>query len=515
MRPFLMRVKESFYSVLPVTLIVVALNFILIPLKGWDFLGFGVGSALLVIGIAFFSLGADMSMMTVGHSTGRFLTEKKKISLIIILPLIIGALVTIAEPDLWALANSDYKMIAVVAVGVGIFLALAILRVVLKIDIRIILGVSYAVLFLLAMFVVPLAVPFAFDSGGATTGPMTVPFIMAIGVGVATIGRGSGNEDSSFGFVALCSVGPVLAVALLSLIKGSSILPSIPAPPAEINSFSDLLSNFGSQALVALMDVGLSLVPILAFVLIFELLVFKDSRRNFVRIIVGLLYVFLGLVIFTIGATAGFSPVGSFIGKTIAQSESKWQLIPIGMIMGFFVVMAEPAVHVLNDQVEEITGGAISKSTMVLSLAFGVAFSIGLAMTRVLFDFSIWWILVPSYVLAFVLMFFSPKVFTSIAFDSGGVASGPMTTYFLLKISMGACYVLYSTESGVDSAKMYLNGYGLVAFVAMTPLIVLQILGVIYKVKTSGRIVKVPKHAHKVVPVVEFEVDGIPEEYYA
>lgn len=500
--------KESIFSVLPITIIVIVLSFF-IPLGKWNMIGFSIGAVLLVIGLSLFTLGADMSMMNVGIGVGKYVTHKRKLWVLLLVPFIIGVLVTIAEPDLLVLANqvsiNNYILIICVAVGVGLFLTLALVRVALNIDIRVILVISYIIVFILASFMSEELIPLAFDSGGVTTGPMTVPFIMALGLGVATMNRNSSNKDNSFGYVALSSIGPIVAVIILSLCMKIDV--NQDSTTIAIGSIQSFSSNFGHQFLEVMKEIAIALSPIVAFVIVFEIIIFKENKKTVIKLFVGLAYAYVGLVLFLTGAKIGFMPIGTQIGTIFGTSSIKWVLIPLGMVMGFFVVMAEPAVHVLNHQVEEVTGGAISKRLMLFSLAIGVSISIGLAMSRVVFDYSIWWVLLPGYGIALVLTLIVPKMFTAIAFDSGGVASGPMTATFLLPLATGACAAIYSGSS----EKILQNGFGVVALVAMTPLIVIQILGLVYRIK----IVKARRHMElPYEDVIDFDIDLKPEIMY-
>ena len=316
----------------------------------------------------------------------------------------------------------------------------------------------------------------AFDSGGVTTGPMTVPFIMALGIGISSIRGDRHAADDSFGLVALCSIGPILAVLLLSLIFHVDGSTYEAAALPEISNSVELWHLFLVSFPHYMQEIAVSLLPIVLFFAIFQVTVLKITGRTLVRIGVGLVYTYLGLVLFLTGANVGFMPAGSYLGTVLAGLNYRWILVPIGMIIGFFIVKAEPAVYVLNRQVEEITDGAISASAMGASLSAGVAFSVGIAMVRVLTGVSILWFLIPGYAIALSLSLVVPKIFTAIAFDSGGVASGPMTATFLLPLAQGACIAV-----GGDIVK---DAFGVVAMVAMTPLITIQILGVIYKLRS-------------------------------
>ncbi|MBO5045709.1 MAG: DUF1538 domain-containing protein [Clostridia bacterium] len=475
---------ESLTSILPIALIVVILSITFTPLSTGTVVLFSVGVVLLVVGMGFFTLGADMSMLVIGEKIGSSMTRSKKVWLIAFLSFIIGIIVTVAEPDLQILAQQvsaveNYLLILTVAIGVGVFLTIAMLRIVLRIRLSILLIVFYAVAFGLSIFVPSDFWAVAFDSGGVTTGPMTVPFIMALGVGVASIRSDKKGHDDSFGLVALSSVGPIIAVLVLGIAFNVSDLPYEITVTEQIvdtrGAFFTYLHGFGEYA----KEVGIALSPILVFFLLFQLVTRSFHKKQLVKIAVGFVYTFLGLVLFLTGANVGFMPVGSAIGQALALVADGWLLIPVGMVIGYFVVAAEPAVHVLNKQVERMSAGAISSSAMKKGLCIGVSVSIGLAMLRIITGINVMWILLPGYVIALTLTFFTPPLFTGIAFDSGGVASGAMVSSFVLPMAIGACYAYRGVEAIMTHA------FGCVAFVALTPLISIQILGMIYKRKTK------------------------------
>lgn len=497
------KLKESVLAVIPITVLVLLLC-CFFPINLWMIMAFIIGALMLIVGLSLFNLGADSSMMRLGEDIGQFVTKKKNIWLLLGVTAAIGLIITIAEPDLMVLAEqlkdtiSPIGLIIIVAVGVGIFLALALLRIVLQIKLNLILIVLYALVFLIAIFVPKEFIAVAFDSGGVTTGPMTVPFILALGLGVAGARGSTASKDDSFGLVSFCSIGPVLMVLIIGLF--------IDKPSVNSNAIilfdngQGFLKFFGQQFLSMVGEISLAILPIIICVVVFKCILLKDNKKAILKMFIGLLYTYIGLIIFLTGAHIGFMPIANILGETIGSKAIKWILIPLGMLMGFFVVMAEPAVNVLNKQVEELTSGSISKKTMLFSMAFGVAISIGLSMMRVVFDFSIWWILIPGYLIAIVLMFFVPKIFTAIAFDSGGVASGPMTATFLLPLASGACLSIYDG----DAVKMLANGFGVVALVAMTPLIVVQIVGLVYAIKTK---IMARNVILDVEPIIEFEID--------
>ncbi len=458
------KIKESSLSVIPITIIVILLNFI-VPLPASTMVDFLVGAVSLILGMALFTLGADSSMILMGDKIGEHMMKRKKVWLLVVLGIFIGIIITIAEPDLTVLAEQfttipKYALILTVAVGFGLFLAVALLRIVFQINLSLLLVISYGVAFLLAFLVNPDFVPVAFDSGGVTTGPITVPFILSLGMGVAAARGDQASKDDSFGLVALCSIGPIISVLILGLIFPSNV--------------QDVATN--NTIWTYFKEVAIALLPIIAFFVVYQLLFLKISKKRFLKVIIGLVFTYLGLVLFLAGANLGFSPVAKHLGMALADKSYNWILLPIGLIIGFFTVMAEPAVHVLNHQVEEITSGAISRKVMLFSMSIGVAIALFLSMMRILFDISIWWVIIPGYAIAIILTFIVPKIFTAIAFDSGGVASGPLTAAFILPLAMGAC-------EQISPDKILNNAFGVVACVAMTPLIVIQIVGIIYQVK--------------------------------
>ncbi len=497
------KLTESLTSILPIALIVVILSLTLTPLDTGTFVLFGVGVLLLILGMGAFTLGADMSMLVIGEKIGSVVTRTRKVWLIALLSFIIGIIVTIAEPDLQILAQQvsaveNYLLILCVAVGVGVFLMIAMLRIVFGVKLSYLLMGFYVVAFALSIFVPSGFWAVAFDSGGVTTGPMTVPFIMALGVGVASIRSDKHGQDDSFGLVALSSIGPIIAVLVLG-IAFQVTDSSYPEPTlSPIASTHDVLWAYLHGFADYAKEVAIALAPIIVFFALFQLFTRTFHKRQVYKIIIGFLYTFLGLMLFLTGANVGFMPVGMKIGQDLGNLWGGWLLIPVGMVFGYFVVAAEPAVHVLNKQVERMSAGAISSSSMKKGLCIGVCISIGLAMTRILTGINIMYILIPGYVIALVLTFFTPPLFTGIAFDSGGVASGAMVSSFVLPMAIGACLSVQGAEAVMTQA------FGCVAFVALTPLISIQILGIVYKRKTH----RIKKNFLTVEDrILEYEVD--------
>ena len=475
------KLREAAASVLPITGIVAAMCFVLVPMDTGLMLSFLIGSAMLILGMGLFTLGAHMSMSRIGNHIGAKMTKSRKLWLILILSFILGAAITMAEPDLQVLATyvpdiDSTALILTVSVGVGLFLMLCMVRILFSISLRLLLIIFYALIFIGAFLSDPAILSVAFDSGGVTTGPMTVPFIMALGVGVASIRSDENAKADSFGLVALCSIGPVLAVMLLGAVYQPDSAEAALTVVGKIKSTVELGADYLHAFPEVLKEVAVALLPIFVFFLLFQLFSLKLRKLPFLRILIGIAYTYVGLVLFLTGVNVGFSPLGYVLGGALTQGKLLWLLVPLTMLMGWFIINAEPAVHILNKQVEELSAGAISARAMGLSLSIAVSLAGGLAMVRVLTGISILVFLVPGYLIALTLSFFVPRTFTAIAFDSGGVASGPLTATFLLPFAMGACDAI--------CGNVMTDAFGLVALVAMMPLITVQVMGAVYVLKS-------------------------------
>ena len=474
------KLTETLKAVVPILLIVLLLCFSIAPIPPSILMSFLIGAILLIVGMLLFNVGVDISMTPIGERVGTIITKSKKVVLVVIITFIMGAVITISEPDLQVLAQQipsipNIVLILAVALGVGLFLVFAVLRMLIGIALSRLLLIFYGIVFVLAFFVPGDFLSISFDSGGVTTGPMTVPFIMAFGVGITAIRSDKHAADDSFGLVALSSVGPIIAVLILGMIYTPTSAEQVSESIPIINNTVDLWKSFAVELPAYIKEIAISLFPIIFFFGIFQLISRDINKRSLIKIGVGLLYTYVGLVLFLTGVNVGFMPAGNYLGQTIAGLSFYWIIVPIGMIIGYFIVSAEPAVYVLTKQVEELTDGAIPAKAMGTALSVGVAASVGLAMIRVLTGISILWLLIPGYLIALVLTFFVPKIFTAIAFDSGGVASGPMTATFLLPFAMGACKAL--------GGNIITDAFGIVAMVAMTPLITIQIMGLIFQLK--------------------------------
>ena len=477
------KISEALSSVLPVWEVILLLSMSVTPLSLETCLLFLAGTVLLVVGMGLFTLGADMAMMPMGEALGRKLGASRKTVLVAGAFLVMGVLVTVAEPDLTVLASQvpgipNMVLIWTVALGVGLFMVISFLRTLFKVPLRAVLLVSYIVVFGLSFFIPRNMLAVAFDSGGVTTGPITVPFIMALGLGLSAV-RGDKEDSDSFGTVSLASVGPILAVLVLGLVYRDTDAQYEVSAVAAVSDGRDVaaaflhaLPHYGKEVLIAL-------TPMVALFLIFQLVTRSFKAKRLAQIGVGLIYTFVGLVVFLTGVNVGFLPAGRELGTLLGGSSYSWTLILLGALLGWFIVNAEPAVHVLCAQVETVTSGAVNKQVIGRALSIGMAVSLALAMARILWSIPLYAIIIPGYALAFGLSFVVPPMFTGIAFDSGGVASGPMTATFLLPFAMGACEAM--------GGNVMLDAFGVVALVAMTPLIIIQLMGLSYQRKLRRR----------------------------
>ena len=471
------KIKEALVSALPITVIVYALS--LTPLFDFsraELVTFTVGAVMLVLGIGLFNLGADLAMTPMGTHVGAGLSKQRKLGLLLGVCFVLGMLITIAEPDLQVLANqvsavmNGTVLIYAVGFGVGAFLVVAVMKIVFKKTLSQMLMLFYMLLFALALLLVvggnDSLLPLAFDSGGVTTGPITVPFIMALGVGISSVLGDRRSKENSFGLVALCSVGPVLAVLVLGIFSTNDLTYTVP----DYVVSGDVLAAFLHAASHTAKEVAIALGLIVVFFLVCQFLFLKLPWKRLLKIGLGVVFTYVGLVIFLTGVNVGFMPIGYQLGLGLAQADSAL-LVMFGLIVGVLVVLAEPAIHVLNSQVEEVTGGLVSKKSMMLGLCVGVGAAIALSMIRIIFDFSLAYYLVPGYFISLALSLFVPPVYTAIAFDSGGTASGPMTSGFILPFATGVCVALQG------EAAVLRDAFGVVALVAMAPLITIQLLG--------------------------------------
>lgn len=481
------KIRESAVSVLPILILVSLLCLFLTPMQAQLLLAFLIGALMLILGMGLFSLGAEQSMTPIGTKIGTALTKTKNLPLILGVSFLLGFAITVAEPDLQVLAEtvphiSSTVLLVTVGIGVGLFMSLCMYRIITGANLRWLLLGCYALIFLLAAFTDPDFLCIAFDSGGVTTGPMTVPFILAMGMGVANIRSDNRAEADSFGLVALCSIGPILSVLLLGFFYdgGEAV--------AELSHTSlPTTTAIGGAFLAALpiyfKEMAIAMLPIVGIFLIFQLALLRLTRRRLVKILIGLLYTYLGLVLFLTGVNIGFSTLGAELGAALGRTAPQW-LIPLAIVLGWFIISAEPAVSILEKQIETVSAGAIPGKAIKRSLSIAIAIAMGLAMLRVLTGISILWFVVPGYAAALALSFFVPDIYTAIAFDSGGVASGPMTATFMLQLVVGASIAL--------GGNVLRDAFGVVALVAMMPLLSIQLVGFLYERRAKRTALEAP-----------------------
>lgn len=473
------KVVESLFSVLPIVIIVFLLCLYISPMQPDLLLTFLVGALTLIIGMGLFSLGAEQSMTPIGNQIGTALTRTKNLPLILAVSFLLGFAITIAEPDLQVLAQtvphiSNTVLLITVGAGVGFFMSVCMLRILTGMRLRLLLIFFYAIIFLLAFFADKNFLGIAFDSGGVTTGPMTVPFILALGLGVSNVRSDKNAEADSFGLVALCSIGPVLAVLILGFFyKDNAAVADLST--ASYGTTTDIGYAFLHAIPHYLKETAIAMLPIIVIFFLFQFTLLHLDSRNLGKIMIGLLYTYIGLVLFLTGVNIGFSALGAELGAALSSGKSVWWLVPLAMAIGWFIISAEPAVAVLEKQIETVSAGAIPGRVIKRSLSIAIALAMGLSMIRVLTGISLFWFLIPGYTTALILTFFVPDIYTAIAFDSGGVASGPMTATFMLQFFMGASIAL--------GGNVLQDAFGVVALVAMMPLVSIQLVGLFYERK--------------------------------
>lgn len=476
------KVVESLFSVLPIVIIVFLLCLYISPMQPDLLLTFLVGALMLIIGMGLFSLGAEQSMTPIGNQIGTALTRTKNLPLILAVSFLLGFAITIAEPDLQVLAQtvphiSNTVLLITVGAGVGFFMSVCMLRILTGMRLRLLLIFFYAIIFLLAFFADKNFLGIAFDSGGVTTGPMTVPFILALGLGVSNVRSDKNAEADSFGLVALCSIGPVLAVLILGFFyKDNAAVADLST--ASYGTTTDIGYAFLHAIPHYLKETAIAMLPIIVIFFLFQFTLLHLDSRNLGKIMIGLLYTYIGLVLFLTGVNIGFSALGAELGAALSSGKSVWWLIPLAMAIGWFIISAEPAVAVLEKQIETVSAGAIPGRVIKRSLSIAIALAMGLSMIRVLTGISLFWFLIPGYTTALILTFFVPDIYTAIAFDSGGVASGPMTATFMLQFFMGASIAL--------GGNVLQDAFGVVALVAMMPLVSIQLVGLFYERKQKS-----------------------------
>lgn len=493
MNVLISKLKEVLYAVLPITVIVLLLNFTLTPLEPSLIIRFVIGAILITFGLSIFLFGVDIGITPIGQEMGTTIAKSNKVWIVIIAGLTLGFFISIAEPDLHILAGqvdlvtsgliSKVSIVVVVSIGIGALIATGLVRIVFNYPLYKLLTILYLIILVLALFTSPEFLAISFDASGATTGALTVPFILALAIGVSHLKKDSkASEKDSFGLVAIASTGAIIAVMIMNIIaKTDKISGSLEQHDAD----SGLISPFIHKFPIVAQEIIIALVPILILFLVFQKISFKMSNKSVRKVLIGLLFTFIGLVFFLVGVNAGFMDVGTAIGHSIASLENKTYVVIIAFILGLVTILAEPAVHVLTHQIEDVTSGYVRRKAVLISLSLGVGLAVALSMIRIIIpELQLWHYLLPGYIIAIAMTYFVPKLFVGIAFDSGGVASGPMTATFILAFVQGAA-------EAIEGANVLVDGFGMIAMVALTPLIALQVLGLIFKLKSKkGGLVK-------------------------
>lgn len=488
MNVLLEKLKEVSFAVLPITFIVLILNFTITPLSPLMLIRFLMGALLIILGLSIFLFGVDIGVDPLGHSMGSTIARSNKLWIVALAGLILGFLISIAEPDLHILAEqvdvvtsgmiSKLSIVIIVSIGIGMALSLGLLRIVYNISLNKILTGLYSLIFILSLFTSSGFLAISFDASGATTGAMTVPFILALALGVSALKKDTkASEKDSFGLVAIASSGAILAVMIMSIISKSDTI-SAGLQNTTVKSTS-IIAPFIQKLPSVSIEVFFALLPLLILFLVFQKFSFKMSLKAYRRVLKGLIYTFIGLILFLTGVNAGFMDVGTMVGKAVAAMENKAILTTIGFVLGFVTVLAEPAVYVLTHQIEEVTAGYVKRKVILFALSIGVGLAVALSMIRIIIpEVQLWHYLLPGYLISIVLSYLTPELFVGIAFDAGGVASGPMTATFILAFAQGAA-------DHIESANVLVDGFGMISLVALTPIITLQILGLIFRVKSK------------------------------
>lgn len=491
MNIFSEKLKEVFFSVLPVTLIVLLLNFTIVPLGYNLIFRFIIGALFIVMGLTLFLLGVDLGITPLGAILGNEITKRNKLWIVIIVGFILGFFISFAEPGLLILANqigeitqgaiSSKSIMIAVSVGLASMMVLGFIRILFDLPLHIILNISYLIILGLGFFTSEEFLAIAFDASGSTTGVLAVPFILAMALGISSRKKDSkASEKDSFGLVAIASVGAIASVMILNIFSKTKSL----SGNLSINKFQEasILQVFIRELVPAFYNSAIAFVPLIVIYIVTYFVSKAISKRNNRRMIFGFIYAFLGLFLFFIGVNAGFMEVGSLIGSHLIEQEMYIFIVGIAFVLGVVTILAEPAVYVLTHQIEEVTAGYVKRKSVLAALTTGVGLAIALSIIRILTtDIKLWHYLLPGYIIALLLTFFTPKLFVGIAFDAGGVATGPMTATFILAFTNGAA-------NSYPKADLLTDGFGMIAMVALMPIITLQLLGLIFKFKNKKTI---------------------------
>lgn len=488
MNVIISKIKEVLISVIPITVLVIILNFTISPIDTVVMFRFLIGSLLVVAGLTVFLLGVDIGITPLGDLTGTSLAKTNKLWVVLIAGVILGFFISIAEPGLMVLSNqvdlvtsgqiSGTSILIIVSIGLAIMLALGFLRVVFNIPLYRILIALYAIIFGLTLFASREFLAIAFDASGSTTGILAVPFILSLSVGISKLKKDSkAAAKDSFGLIAIASTGAIMSVLILDIFSTTDEFS--PGLNSEILDSSSIIRPFMSMIPEYLKESILAILPLIVILLVLQILFFKLKKRELRKLLTGFLFAFIGLSIFLVGVNGGFMDVGTSVGNDLALLDNKAYIIIIGFVLGVTTILAEPAVYVLTRQIEDVTSGYVKRRAVLTALTIGIGFAVSLSVLRILVaEIQLWHYLLPGYIICLSMIYFTPKLFVGIAFDAGGVATGPMTATFILAFIQGAA-------NAFESADLMADGFGMIAMVAMTPIITLEALGVIFAIKSK------------------------------
>ena len=485
--------KEVFVSSLPLALVIILVCGFIAPMEtAFDYVRLGVGYLSVVLGQSLFLVGLDISILPIGKLVGSSLIKLKKAGVIIFFGVLFGLFATVAEPALAILARqthiimkgvNELVFVWVMSAGVGVFVGFSLFRIIKNLNIKLVFAILYFITFIVVIFVPEQFVALAFDGSGATTGDVSVPFILTLGLGVSATMSKTKTSDDTFGIIGLASVGPILALFIYGIVL--KVMHGGDMPPSSTYDLH-AADQAGEIILSNLEGVALALIPIVLAFLPFQIFLIKLRKREFIEILLGSVAVYLGLLIFLSGIDFGFAFAGKYIGEVLLHEANpgwyRWILLVVGFVLGFAITLSEPAVTVLGEQLEEITNGHIRKFTLRMTLAIGIGFAAVISMVKILTQINILWFLIPLYIISIVMAKFSPKLFVGLAFDSGGVTGGALTSAFLTPLTLGMAQTV-ANASGPGSQSILTNGFGVIAFISVTPLIAVQALGMIYDIR--------------------------------
>lgn len=485
-------IKDTTLSSLPLA-IIVAICLICFPFSNPNLYGkILVGYFSVIVGQALFLVGLESSILPIGSKLGSSFSKYNKLIFVLSFGFLFGLLSTVAEPALSVLARQITVILPIVnstlfiwitGTGIGICVALALVMIIKNLNIKIVFGALYIIVFILVIFAPSEFISLAFDGSGATTGDVSVPFILALGIGISTTFSKSKKNDDSFGIIGIASVGPIIAVLLYGIIVKATNGSIPPANDYVISTgfaYGDILAN-------NLLDVALAIFPIVLISMPVLVFIVKLPKREFLRLILGVIPVYFGLLIFLSGIDYGFGFVGQYIGQAFFDTSKPeffpYLLLIVGFVLGSAITISEPAVVVLGTQIEELTNGHIKKMTIIITLAIGIGFASLLSVLKILTQINILYFLIPLYVIALVMMKFTPKLFVGLAFDSGGVTGGALTSAFLTPLTLSIAQSVVALSN--SNMSIITNGFGIISFISVTPIIAIQALGIIYDIRSK------------------------------